>query len=115
MDVVDDLVGTFTKQFNKLDLFALLMKHRVPCAPVRTLMEVVNDPHLHERGMLQWIDHPEHRPHRRAVEPDALRRRAATRRTSRAALSVPSNENVLSGWLGLSPDDVKRLASEGVI
>ena len=77
MDVVDDLVSSFTKQFNKQDLFALLMKHRVPCAPVRTLMEVVNDPHLHQRGMLQWIDHPELRPHRRAVEPDALRRRAA--------------------------------------
>ena len=59
MDVVDDLVSSFTKQFNKQNLFALLMKHRVPCAPVRTLMEVVNDPHLHQRGMLQWIDHPE--------------------------------------------------------
>ena len=59
MDVVDDLVSSFTKQFNKQDLFALLMKHRVPCAPVRTLKEVVNDPHLHQRGMLQWIDHPE--------------------------------------------------------
>src|SRR5260370_11530442 len=59
MDVVDDLVGTFTRKYNKQDLFALLMKHRVPCAPVRTLMEVVNDPHLHQRGMLQWIDHPE--------------------------------------------------------
>ena len=60
MDVIDELVSGFTKQFNKQDLFALLMKHRVPCAPVRTLMEVVNDPHLHQRGMLQWIDHPEH-------------------------------------------------------
>jgi crotonobetainyl-CoA:carnitine CoA-transferase CaiB-like acyl-CoA transferase len=27
---------------------------------VRTLVEVVNDPHLHERGSLQWIDHPEY-------------------------------------------------------
>ena len=38
---------------------SLLMKHRVPCAPVRTLKEVVTDPHLHQRGMLQWVDHPE--------------------------------------------------------
>src|SRR3954467_8152033 len=59
IDVVDDLVSTFTRQFTKQDLFALLMKHRVPCAPVRTLKEVVNDPHLHQRGMLQWIEHPE--------------------------------------------------------
>jgi CoA:oxalate CoA-transferase len=24
------------------------------------LVEVVNDPHLHERGSLRWIDHPEY-------------------------------------------------------
>src|SRR2546430_12042767 len=29
MDVIDELVSTFTKQSNKQDLFALLMKHRV--------------------------------------------------------------------------------------
>ena len=28
------------------------MRHRVPCAPVRDLDEVVDDPHLHARGML---------------------------------------------------------------
>ena len=27
---------------------------------MRTLVEVVNDPHLHERGSLKWIDHPEY-------------------------------------------------------
>jgi CoA:oxalate CoA-transferase len=35
------------------------MAHRVPCAPVRDLAEVVADPHLHERGFLQHQDHPE--------------------------------------------------------
>ncbi len=114
MDVVDDLVGTFTKQFNKLDLFALLMKHRVPCAPVRTLMEVVNDPHLHERGMLQWIDHPEHG--RIVVQSSPMRYDGAPQLPHQPSRTLGAdNENVLSGWLGLSPDDVKRLASEGVL
>ena len=32
---------------------------RVPCAPVRTAPEVMNDPHMHERGMLEHVEHPE--------------------------------------------------------
>ncbi|NYT62911.1 CoA transferase [Alcaligenaceae bacterium] len=60
MDVVDATLGEITVTYTKSELFDRLIKYRVPCAPVRTLAEVVNDPHLHERGSLQWIDHPEY-------------------------------------------------------
>jgi len=60
MDAVDAALGVITQQRTKAELFDLLISRRVPCAPVRTLLEVVNDPHLHERGSLQWIDHPEY-------------------------------------------------------
>ena len=55
------------------------------------------------------------RPHRRAVEPDALRRHARNCRISRAAGSAKTTRAVLTGWLGLSRDDVARLGREGVI
>jgi CoA:oxalate CoA-transferase len=60
MDEVDAAIGELTRGYDKTELFDLLIKHRVPCAPVRTLLEVVNDPHLHARGSLRWIDHPEY-------------------------------------------------------
>jgi CoA:oxalate CoA-transferase len=60
MDAVDAELGAVTLQRTKAALFELLIARRVPCAPVRTLLEVVDDPHLHERGSLQWIDHPEY-------------------------------------------------------
>jgi formyl-CoA transferase len=60
MDALDAELGALTSQRTKAELFELLIARRVPCAPVRTLQEVVNDPHLHERGSLQWIDHPEY-------------------------------------------------------
>jgi CoA:oxalate CoA-transferase len=114
MDVVDELVSSFTRQFNKQDLFALLMKHRVPCAPVRTLMEVVNDPHLHQRGMLQWIDHPEYG--RIVVQSSPMRYDGAPPLPHEASENLgASNADVLSGFLGLSKNDVDRLAEEGVI
>jgi CoA:oxalate CoA-transferase len=114
MDVIDDLVGTFTRQYNKQDLFALLMKHRVPCAPVRTLMEVVNDPHLHQRGMLQWIDHPE--LGRIVVQSSPMRYDGTPQLPHEPSQKLgASNDSVLSGWLGLSKDAVDRLARDGVI
>lgn len=58
IDEIDAVVGAWTRGFAKQPLFELLMAHRVPCAPVRDLDEVVNDPHMHERGALQWQEHP---------------------------------------------------------
>ncbi|BCN38968.1 hypothetical protein ALDI51_22870 [Alicycliphilus denitrificans] len=60
MDLVDGTLSEITRGYTKVGLFERLIQNRVPCAPVRTLEEVVNDPHLHARGSLQWIDHPEY-------------------------------------------------------
>ena len=59
MDEVDELVSSWTRRFGKEELFALLMRHRVPCAPVREIGEVTSDAHLHERGTLQIVEHPD--------------------------------------------------------
>jgi formyl-CoA transferase len=65
------------------------MRHRVACAPVRDLTEVVNDPHLHERGMLQKQDHPELGPI--VVQHSPLRYLGTELgRSSRAARSGPT-------------------------
>jgi len=44
------------------ELLAALRERRVPAAPVRDLGEVRNDAHMHARGMLQWLEHPEMGP-----------------------------------------------------
>jgi crotonobetainyl-CoA:carnitine CoA-transferase CaiB-like acyl-CoA transferase len=114
MAVVDELVGEFTARFEKQPLFELLMAHRVPCAPVRDLDEVVNDPHLHERGALQWQEHP---------ELGRIPVQASPLRFAGTALMpiVPSrklgadNDAIYGDWLGLSNDERASLAKEGVI
>ncbi len=60
MDELDHEIGEITRHMKKEDVFQKLVKVRIPSAPVRSLQEVVNDPHLHQRGMLRWIDHPEY-------------------------------------------------------
>ena len=59
IDEVDAIVGAWTSQRTKEEAFSELMAGGVPCAPVRDLDEVMNDPNMHARGSLQWQDHPE--------------------------------------------------------
>lgn len=59
MAEVDALITDWSRQFTRAELEAATRKHGVPAAPVRTLEEVLEDPGMHERGMLRWVDHPE--------------------------------------------------------
>jgi CoA:oxalate CoA-transferase len=58
VDDVDQIVSEFARGWSTEALFDHLRAHRVPCAPVRDLGEVANDPHLLERRMLQPREHP---------------------------------------------------------
>lgn len=59
MAEVDRMVTAWTSSHTRAELEALTRQHGVPAAPVRTLEEVLEDPGMHERGMLRWVDHPE--------------------------------------------------------
>lgn len=114
MDEIDELVAAFTSRHEKQALFDLLMSHRVPCAPVRDLDEVVNDAHMHQRRALEWVDHPlygrvclPNSPLRfEGVEPMALEPSGELGRDNRA---------VYGDWLGLSESEIAQLAREEVI
>jgi len=59
MDEVDEVVSGWTSAHGRDELVGLLQQAAVPCAPVKDLGEVVTDPNLWERGMLQRMQHPE--------------------------------------------------------
>lgn len=114
VEEIDRIVGAWTGGFDKQPLFELLMRHRVACAPVRNLDEVVNDPHLHARGALQWIDHPDlgrivvqHSPLR--FDGSELRPLAPSRRLG------ADGEAILEERLGRDPEAVASLKAKGVI
>jgi formyl-CoA transferase len=81
---------------------------------VRNLTEVVNDPHLHARGMLQWQDHPvlgrivvQHSPLRFAGDPQ--------RPLEPSHALGADTGRVLEDRLGLTPGQISDLAERGVI
>jgi crotonobetainyl-CoA:carnitine CoA-transferase CaiB-like acyl-CoA transferase len=58
IDEVDAIVGDWTRDSTRERLVELLIKHGVPCAPVRTIDEVANDPELESRGLIRQSTYP---------------------------------------------------------
>ena len=58
IDLVDAVVSEATRSRTRDDLVADLQANGVPCAPVKSIREVDTDPHLIERGMIQYVEHP---------------------------------------------------------
>ncbi len=114
MKVIDDLIAKWTEQFSKQVLFEMLIAHRVPCAPVRNLQEVVNDPHMHARGMLEEIQHPEFGEMTVARSP--LRFDDSPNIPLEPSQRLgESNKIIFSDWLGMPIAEIESLANKGVI
>ena len=114
MQAIDDLMEAWTRHRDKQELADLLLAHRVPAAPVREVAEVVNDAHMHERGALEWMNHPQFG--RLVVQ------RGPMRYTDTAPIALrPSqplgadNDAVYEEWLGLGPETIEALKREQVI
>jgi CoA:oxalate CoA-transferase len=114
IDETDAIVGAWTRTLGKMEVFTITKRHRIPCAPVRDVGEVMHDPHMHERGMLEWIEHDE--IGRIVVPTSPLRFHGAD-----AVATAPSpklgqhNAEVYGRWLGLSLGEIADLAQSGVI
>jgi formyl-CoA transferase len=114
VDEIDRVVGEWTVRFDKQPLFALLQKYRVPCAPVRELAEVVNDPHMHARGSLQWQDHPE--LGRIVVQHSAMRYHGSALRKLEPSHALGADaDRILAEHAGRDADQVAALRTAKVI
>jgi crotonobetainyl-CoA:carnitine CoA-transferase CaiB-like acyl-CoA transferase len=59
MAFIDELVGTWTLTRTRAELADAAREHGFPASPVRSLGEVMRDGHLHARGALVELDHPQ--------------------------------------------------------
>ena len=55
---LDAEITAWTAPLTRAEVCARCTAHRVPAAPVRDTVEMLNDPHLRARGYLTEIDHP---------------------------------------------------------
>jgi formyl-CoA transferase len=114
MEEVDALVADWSGQHERDSLYALLVAHRVPCAPVRDLRELVEDPHLHERGMLLEVEHPKLGPITVCRSPLRFEGSPPPEYQLSPAYGADT-AGVLREKLQLSDADVEALASQGAL
>jgi crotonobetainyl-CoA:carnitine CoA-transferase CaiB-like acyl-CoA transferase len=110
----DALVAGWTQSLGKMECFALAKRHRIPLAPVREVDEVMHDRHMHERGMLKWIEHDE--IGRIVVPTSPLRFHGADPVDTQPSPKLAQhNAEIYGGWLGLSAREIAELKDSGVI
>lgn len=114
MDDVDQLVGGWTARHDKESLADLLLEHRVPCAPVREIPEVVRDEHMHERGALVWQDHPQ--LGEIVVQRSPMRYEGSPPTPLKPSAKLGEhNREVYVEWLGLDESELESLYADEVI
>lgn len=110
----DSVVQAWTKTLPRQALFDLSKKHGFPAAPVRDLIEVMNDPHMHERRTLERFTDPDLGE---VVIPHTPLLIHGTDRVETVA--SPSlgqhNAEVYSQWFGFEASQLETLKQEGVI
>lgn len=114
MAETEALVTSWTQSLGKAEVVAAAKRYKIPVAAVRNAVEVMNDPHMHQRGMLQRIDHPSLGS---IIVPNSPLRLHGSDRIE----PVPSptlgqhNLDVYGEWLGLGIQRVDELKRSGAI
>ena len=111
----EDVVQTWTKANSRVAIFAATGRAKVPCAPVRDIEEVMNDPHMHGRGTLEWVDHYDY-DYPVVLPNSALHFHGTDKVPTTVSPHVGQHNQAIYGeFLGMSAADLETLKAEGVI
>ncbi len=114
IDEVDAIVGSWVAGLSRAEIFATCQRLRVPAAPVRTLAEVIADPHLRQRGALRDVDHPLFGTITLPQSPIRFDGRHPAELTPSPAFGADNHE-VYGGLLDLGEDELDALQRSGAI
>lgn len=113
-DEMDEIVGTWTARRTKREVMEKLTAADVTCGMVNEIAEVLNDPHLRERGTLQDIIHPT--VGKVTVLASPIRLNGETPTIDSAAPTLGQHNDLVYGkLLGLSEQEIASLREQGVI
>ncbi len=108
------LIIPWFMQHTKDEILKICMEHRVPCVPVRTIDEVLEDSQLNSRDFFQELRHPEAEVFRYPGAP--YRMEGTPCRYVRPAPTLGQhNEEVLCGELGVEPGRLAGMFRAGVL
>ncbi|HEY3707766.1 MAG TPA: formyl-CoA transferase [Amycolatopsis sp.] len=112
LDKVFALVEQWTEQHTKWEVMERLNAHNIPCGPILSTQELIEDETLAELGTVVEVQHPERGAFKTVGCP--LKLSDSPVEIERSPLLGEHNNEVL-GELGYGPLDLDRLRTAGVI
>jgi len=113
---VEAVVTEWSKNLSTEEALKVLREKKVPCDPVLEIKEVLEDPQLKSRGMIQELEHP-------LSGPTGLKAAGFPIRFSELPAGYPSpapllgqhNEEIYRGLLSFSKEEIAQLQKERII
>ena len=115
-ELLDSHIAAWTRQRRKYEVMHLLQEHGVPAGPVTMARDLVTDPHLRERGFIQWFTHPPERAVGKRPYPGQPYHFSGARPEIRFVPSLGEhNQRVFGELLGVDDDQLQAYQAEGLL
>jgi formyl-CoA transferase len=113
MSEIRSAIAAWTATKDKIEVFHTLAKEGIPAAPVLDTIEVLNDPHFNQRGIITEFNHKKRGKFKMPGCPIRLSKNDYEYRA--APLLGEHNEEVYQEWMGFDKEEVARLKAEKIL
>ena len=111
-DEVDELISVWTRTQTKMEAMRMIGEAGIPAGAVLDTVELNdNDPSFEERGVMQTMSHPIHRPFKMPAWPVRVDGKASRLKSS--PVLGEHTGKIMSDWLDLNEAAVAALKGEG--
>jgi formyl-CoA transferase len=112
-DTINGAIEAWTRQHTKTEVMEIIAGAGVPCGAVFNMKEQLADKDLLARGIMTRIDHPVRGE--MTVPSSPIQMSASKVSVQSSPIHGANNQEIYGDWLGISPEDVKKMRAENVI
>ncbi|MBI1988826.1 MAG: CoA transferase, partial [Betaproteobacteria bacterium] len=109
---VDAIISEWTRKHDKYEAMRVIGA-AVPAGAVRDTLELMNDPNMEERGIIQTVQHPTNGPFKMAGWPVRFNGKPSV--VKPAPLLGQHSAEALKDWLGMTDEQVAALRADKII
>ena len=113
LDQCFDMIEQWTMTKTKFEVMETLNSLDVPCGPILSIEELVNEEALMKTGTVAEVDHPTRGAYRTVGNPIKLSNSPST--VTRSPLLGEHTDEILTSVLGYSAEEIEELRSNGAI
>jgi formyl-CoA transferase len=106
------IIEKWTRTLGKLEVMQALNEVDVPCGPILSMKDLIEDQSMYERGYLVELDHPERGRYVQLGCPINLS--ASPVQVERSPLLGEHTRDILE-WLGRTPAQIEALRAAGAV